>query len=66
MVTISETDENMEIRDGLVKKLTGADSLGAAPLQDPFRVLPDPQAQIFTNHAPVVKPRLLDWRRIIC
>lgn len=67
MVTISETDENMEIRDGLVKKLTGADKLSARHLfKDPFEFFPTHKLQIFTNHAPVVKSQDFSmWRRII-
>jgi P4 family phage/plasmid primase-like protien len=67
MVTISETDENMEIRDGLVKKLTGGDRLSGRHLfKDPFEFVPTHKLQIFTNHAPAVKSQDFSmWRRII-
>lgn len=67
MVTISETDENMEIRDGLVKKLTGGDRLSGRHLfKDPFEFIPTHKLQIFTNHAPMVKSQDFSmWRRII-
>lgn len=67
MVTISETDENMEIRDGLVKKLTGGDRLvGRHLFKDPFEFIPTHKLQIFTNHAPTVKSQDFSmWRRII-
>jgi len=67
MVTISETDENMEIRDGLVKKLTGGDRLtGRHLFKDLFEFVPTHKLQIFTNHAPAVKSQDFSmWRRII-
>lgn len=67
MVTVGETDENLELRDGLVKAITGGDTINARHLfKDPFEFRPTHKLQVFTNHAPVVKSQdFAMWRRIL-
>jgi len=67
MVTISETPDGLEIRDGLVKSLTGGDRVVARQLfKDVIEFDPTHKLQIFTNHRPVIKGQDEGiWRRVI-
>lgn len=67
MVTIAETDENLELREGLVKQITGGDSINARRLfKDPFEFTPTHKLQIFTNFTPAIKSQdFAMWRRIL-
>lgn len=67
MVTIAETDENLELREGLVKQITGGDPITARHLfKDPFEFMPTHKLQVFTNFAPQIKSQdFAMWRRIL-
>jgi P4 family phage/plasmid primase-like protien len=67
MVTIAETDETLELREGLVKQITSGDAINARKLyQEPFEFLPTHKLQVFTNFSPAVKSQdFAMWRRIL-
>lgn len=67
MVTIAETDESLELREGLVKQITGGDPISARNLfKDPFEFMPTHKLQVFTNFTPMVKSQdFAMWRRIL-
>lgn len=67
MVTIAETEESMELREGLVKQITGGDPIKARMLyKDLFAFLPTHKLQVFTNFAPRIKGQdFAIWRRIL-
>ncbi len=67
MVTISETEQNIELREGLLKHITGGDPIKARDLfKSYFDFLPTHKLQIFTNHEPAIKTQDFSiWRRII-
>jgi P4 family phage/plasmid primase-like protien len=67
MVTISETEHAMELREGLLKQITGGDPISARQLfEGYFEFLPSHKLQIFTNHEPAIKTQdFAIWRRVI-
>lgn len=67
MVTIAETDESLELREGLVKQITGGDPIKARELyKSPFEFMPTHKLQVFTNFTPTIKSQdFAMWRRII-
>lgn len=67
MVTITETDDALELREGIVKQLTGGDKINARMLyRDPIEFHPTHKLQIFTNFPPQIKSQdFAIWRRIL-
>lgn len=67
MVTIAETDENLELREGLVKQITGGDPIKARELyKSPFEFMPTHKLQVFTNFTPQIRSQdFAMWRRIL-
>jgi P4 family phage/plasmid primase-like protien len=67
MVTIAETDEKLELREGLVKQITSGDAINARRLyQEPFEFFPTHKLQVFTNFTPTVRSQdFAMWRRIL-
>ena len=67
MVTVSETEDAMVMKEAMVKHLTGGDRLAARHLHEGyFEFMPTHKLQIFTNS----KPRIIGqdtaiWRRIL-
>jgi putative DNA primase/helicase len=56
MVTISETDEGVALRDAIVKHITGGDPINARFLREnPIEFMPTHKLQVFTNHHPQIK-----------
>jgi P4 family phage/plasmid primase-like protien len=56
MVTISETDDGVALKNDVVKLLTGGDPINARFLREnPIEFLPTHKLQLFTNHHPQVK-----------
>lgn len=67
MVTIAETNEGLELQEGLVKQITGGDPITARMLyKDHFEFLPTHKLQVFTNFKPMIKGQdFAIWRRIL-
>jgi P4 family phage/plasmid primase-like protien len=67
MVTAHETDENMLLREGLIKSLTGGDRVQARYMrEDFFEFDPTHKIQLLTNHKPQIRgqdPGI--WRRVL-
>ena len=67
MVTVSETEESMVMKEAMIKHLTGGDRLTARHLNEGyFEFMPTHKLQIFTNS----KPRILGqddaiWHRLL-
>lgn len=67
MVTIAETNEGLELQEGLVKQITGGDPITARMLyKDLFEFMPTHKLQVFTNFKPMIKGQdFAIWRRIL-
>lgn len=67
MVTIAETDEALEMREGIIKQITGGDTINARQLyKEPIEFLPTHKLQVFTNFQPQIKGQdFAIWRRIL-
>jgi putative DNA primase/helicase len=67
MVTVSETEENDEIRESVLKSLSGGDTLTARMLyKDYFSFAPTHKLQLFTNHKPKIRGQdRAIWRRLL-
>lgn len=67
MVTIRETPDGLELHDGLIKTLTGGDTImGRMLYSDPIEFRPTHKLQAFTNYMPVIKGQdHAIWRRIL-
>lgn len=67
MITIAETEESLEMREGLVKQITGGDPIKARMLyKSHFEFLPTHKLQVFTNFRPQIKGQdFAIWRRIL-
>lgn len=67
MVTIAETEESLELREGLIKQITGGDAITARMLyKNHFEFMPTHKLQVFTNFKPAIKGQdFAIWRRIL-
>lgn len=67
MVTIRETPDGLELHDGLIKTLTGGDTImGRMLYADHIEFRPTHKLQVFTNYMPMIKGQdYAIWRRIL-
>lgn len=67
MVTVSETDDAAQLREALVKQLTGGDRIKARFLyQEHFEFRPTHKLQMFTNYEPRIRGQDRGmWRRLL-
>lgn len=67
MVTIAETEESLELREGLIKQITGGDPISARMLyKNNFEFMPTHKLQVFTNFKPSIKGQdFAIWRRLL-
>jgi P4 family phage/plasmid primase-like protien len=67
MVTVSETEDGMDMKHGLVKRLTGGDAIRGRQLHKGFiEFEPTHKLQLFTNNEPKIHGHEeAMWRRIV-
>jgi P4 family phage/plasmid primase-like protien len=68
LIVASESDEGATLREGLVKSLTGSDTIAARPMyaRHTLEIEPTWLAVLVTNHAPIIKGDDFGiWRRVL-